>query len=90
MELNRDNSDRHIQFCEEMFEIILCDSDFSYSSLFLFNGNINRHNCRYWNDLNPRIMKEKHTQYPGNIYVWAGTLPATLYTLECELVNFRT
>jgi len=27
-------------------------------------GNINRHNCRYWSDINPHWMRENHTQHP--------------------------
>lgn len=79
-ELNEDDPDRRIQFCEEMSERSLNNPNFLYSTCFsdectfFLNGHVNRHNCRYWSDSNPRIMREQHTQYPEKLNVWAGIL----------------
>ncbi|CAH1998920.1 unnamed protein product [Acanthoscelides obtectus] len=52
-ELNEDEFDRRLQFCEDM---------------------INRHNCRYWSDSNPRIYHEVHTQQRQKLNVWADAI----------------
>lgn len=42
------------------------------SVCFFLNGQVNRHNCRYWSDTNPHWFRETHTQYPQRLNVWAG------------------
>ena len=77
-ELNEDDYDRRIEFCESMCQRI--DEDphliknicFSDESTFFLNGIVNRHNCRYWDNENPHIFQEGHTQFPEKINVWAG------------------
>lgn len=44
------------------------------SVCFFLNGEVNRHNCRYWSDTNPHWFRETHTQYPEKLNVWAGIL----------------
>lgn len=79
-ELSDDDYDRRLEFCENMME--LCNANpnfirqimFSDESTFYLNGNVNRHNCRYWATENPHWIRENHTQYPQKINVWAGII----------------
>lgn len=76
-ELNEDDPDRRMQFCQEMMDRIngnniMNNIVFSDESTFCLNGFVNRHNCRYWSDQNPHWMIEGHTQYPQKLNVWAG------------------
>lgn len=47
---------------------------FSDESTFHLTGYVNRHNCRYWSQEDPHIIREAHTQYPKKLNVWAGIL----------------
>lgn len=77
-ELNEDDFDRRLQFCEVVSEMIndnqnyMFDICFSDECSFYLNGIVNRHNCRYWSDENPRLFREVHTQHPQKLNVWAG------------------
>lgn len=77
-ELNEDDFDRRLQFCELVSEIInnnqnyIFDICFSDECSFYLNGIVNRHNCRYWSDENPRIFHEVRTQHPQKFNVWVG------------------
>ena len=77
-ELNEDDFDRRVQFCEIMSERAMQNENFLFNvcfsdeCTFFLNGIVNRHNCRYWADTNPRIFHETHTQYPQKLNVWAG------------------
>lgn len=77
-ELNEDDNDRRLQFCETMSDRIINNPNllfnvcFSDECSFFINGTVNRHNCRYWSDNNPRLFHEVHTQYPEKLNVWAG------------------
>lgn len=79
-ELNEDDPDRRIQFCEEMEQLIHDDPEivkkicFSDESTFFLNGTVNRHNCVYWATENPFEYREAHTQFPVKINVWCGIL----------------
>ncbi|XP_066157702.1 uncharacterized protein [Euwallacea fornicatus] len=77
-ELNEDDFDRRLHFCELIsqratenhnFIFNICFSD---EASFSLNGIVNRHNCRYWSDINPHIFHEAHTQHPQKLNVWAG------------------
>ncbi|OXU21432.1 hypothetical protein TSAR_000030 [Trichomalopsis sarcophagae] len=62
---------------------------FSDESTFQLNGEVNRHNCRYWNNENPHWLPESHTQYPQKLNVWAdGNLdgPKYLQLLQGNIV----
>lgn len=83
-ELNEDDFDWRLQFCEDMSERIINDEHFLFNTCFsdecsfFLNGVVNRHNCRYWSDSNPRIYHEVHTQQPQKLNVWAGIFGAHL------------
>lgn len=78
-ELSEMDFEKRMDFCEEMdrrmrnpeFLSHVCFSD---ESTFHLTGYVNRHNCRYWSDVNPHIIREAHTQYPKKLNVWAGIL----------------
>lgn len=79
-ELIGDDTDRRIEFCEQMMNLINDNQIsldwilFSDESTFTLNGEVNRQNCRYWNDSNPHWIEENHTQYPQKVNVWAGII----------------
>lgn len=83
-ELNEDDPDRRIEFCETMMEmitenpILLQNIVFSDEATFQLNGEVNRRNFRYWSDTNPHWMRENHTQYPQKLNVWAGMVGDTI------------
>ena len=77
-ELNEDDFDRRMEFCEQMMERCNVDEDFasnivfSDEAIFMLNGTVNRQNCRYWARNNPHWVQEGHTQYPQKVNVWTG------------------
>lgn len=77
-EINDDDFDRRVEFSENMMERIVQNPNFqslivfSDESTFQLNGEVNRHNCRYWSNENPHWLRENHTQYPQKLNVWAG------------------
>lgn len=76
--LTEDDPDRRVQFCEQMMDLLdtnvvnIENVIFSDESTFMLNGEVNRQNCRYWANNNPRWMREGHTQHPEKLNVWAG------------------
>lgn len=83
-ELNDDDPDRRIEFCERMMEMITQDPQFlenivfSDEATFMLNGNVNRHNCRFWSDVKPNWTRDSHTQHPQKLNVWAGIVDDTI------------
>ena len=79
-ELSDDDPDRRSQFCEIMTDRIMAEPRlvknicFSDECSFYLNGHVNKQNCRYWDNENPHVFREGHTQYPQKINVWAGIL----------------
>lgn len=79
-ELNEDDPDRRLQFCEQL--MALCDGNpnflknivFSDEATFSLKGTVHRHNCRYWSPENPHWTQEAHTQRRGKVNVWAGMI----------------
>lgn len=77
-ELNDDDPDRRLQFCEQFMQ--LCNEDptlssricFSDEATFFLSGTVNRHNCRYWSQTNKHVYRVAHTQKPQKLNVWAG------------------
>lgn len=77
-ELMDGDQDRRVEFCEEIIQRL--DGDpiftsrivFSDEATFMLNGEVNRHNCRYWSDTNPHWTLDLRTQYPEKLNVWAG------------------
>ncbi|KAJ8913297.1 hypothetical protein NQ315_010964, partial [Exocentrus adspersus] len=65
----RDDFEWRVQFSEIIMERIIQDANFlpliifSDEASFQLNGNVNRHNFKYWSDENPHWMLEKHTQH---------------------------
>jgi len=59
-ELSEDDFDRRMQFCDLIMEMINDELLFLDNIVFSFDeatfeltGNVNRHNCIYWSDINP-------------------------------------
>ena len=79
-QLCEDDFDRRIQFCEDMSQKITDDPNlvknicFTDESTYFLNGFVNKHNCRYWDNTNPFVFREDHTQFPEKVNVWAGIL----------------
>ncbi|KAJ8912413.1 hypothetical protein NQ315_013480, partial [Exocentrus adspersus] len=81
-ELSDDDFGRREEFADTMMEKCYDQNNpnflnnvmFSDEATFCIDGNVNRHNCRYWSRNNPRWMRESHTQYPQKINVWAGII----------------
>ena len=75
--LLEDDSDRHLQFSENILseEIegsgILNKIVWSDEANFKLSGAVNQHNCVYYATENPRITIEKQLNQPG-VTVWAG------------------
>lgn len=71
---------------------LLCDIRFSDGKVF--NGEVNRRNCRYWGYINPHPFSESNTQILQklNIYClgilddWKANLSANFQLLE-DLIN---
>lgn len=77
-ELSEDDFDRRVEYCDTVMQKLDIDENFSNSivfsdeATFMLNGDVNKQNCRYWSDNNPRWMMEAHTQHPQKVNVWAG------------------
>lgn len=83
-ELSEDDYDRRLEFAEIMMDKIATDGNFvnnicfSDEATFTLCGNVNRHNLRYWSDVNPHWMRENHTQTPQKLNVWSGIVGTQL------------
>lgn len=79
-ELLADDPDRRMEFCQTVMEMIndtpefLNNILFTDEATFCFNGEVNRHNSRYWSRENPHWMREIHTQRQQKVNVWAGII----------------
>lgn len=79
-ELNGYDFDRRLQFCEFMQPICQQNENFvknilfSDEATFYLNGTVNKQNCRYWSQENPRWIQEAHSQSPKKLNVWAAIL----------------
>lgn len=77
-ELIANDFDRRVEFCKIMMQKIEEHPEFinkivfSDKTTFLLDGAVNRHNSRYWSDINPHWMRETNSQYPQKLNVWAG------------------
>ncbi|KAJ8945080.1 hypothetical protein NQ318_005260, partial [Aromia moschata] len=69
-ELEEDDFDRRILFCDQMMQMIddnilqIENVLFLDESTFTLHGHVNRQNCHYWSRGNPQWMRELHTQNP--------------------------
>lgn len=83
-ELNEDDPDRRIEFCEIMQNKSNDDPNFiksilfSDESKFYLNGVVNRHNMVYWSEDNPHWCRTIAHQDIQGINVWAGILGDTI------------
>lgn len=79
-ELNEDDGDRRMEFCQIISQEIIANPVFLYNvcfsdeCTFFLNGNVNKHNCRFWSDENPHLFREQHSQHPQKLNVWMGIL----------------
>lgn len=76
-QLNDDDPDRRIEFCEKLLAMIEEDNSildkiiWTDKAMFKLNGHVNRHNSIYWASENPRIDIERDFNAPG-VCVWIG------------------
>ena len=76
-QVNDDDPDRRIEFCEKLLAMIEEDNSildniiWTDEAIFKLNGHVNRHNSIYWSSENPRIDIEKDFNVSG-ICVWIG------------------
>ncbi|EFN80152.1 hypothetical protein EAI_03168, partial [Harpegnathos saltator] len=81
-ELSEDDFDRRVEFCEVMMQMIIDDplflNNFSFSdeAIFELNGQVNRHNSKYWSNVNSHWMSN-HIQNPQKVNVCAGIFNST-------------
>lgn len=79
-ELSEDDFDRRIEFCEiltnrlESREMSSFNILFTDEASFALNGEVNRHNSRYWAKENPHWYREAHTQHPQRLNIWVGII----------------
>lgn len=79
-ELNEDDPDRLLQFCEFFTQQLIVNLNllynicFSDECTFMLNGEVSTHNCRYLSDTNSHWFWETHRQHPQKLNVWAGIL----------------
>lgn len=77
-ELSEDDFDRRLEFCEWAHAMINENAMFyntiifSDEASFNLNGDVNRHNMRYYDDSNPHWFDQCHTQHNAKITVWCG------------------
>ena len=70
--LQSDDTDRRFEFCEWVCNHLDSSILFSDDAIFHLNGQVNRHNMRYWSEVNPNWNEEGHHQTNPKIMVWAG------------------
>ena len=78
-DLNEDDPDKRMQMCEwfsdKLYENINFTKDFllfSDEAMFYVNGEVNRHNLRYWSQDNPHWMDPSKQQGSQKVMVWCG------------------
>ena len=77
--LTEDDPDRRMQMCEwfsgQLFINDRFSEDFilfSDEAMFYVNGEVNRHNVRYWSQSNPRWFDPSKQQGGQKVMVWCG------------------
>jgi len=69
-----------VQFCQWAQQMIRADPNFFYyvmfsdESTFKNNGELNRHNCHYWSDVNPHWHRQEDNQHRWSVNVWCGII----------------
>ena len=75
-ELNEDDPDRRMEFCEFVVRESANDEHwyrklhFSDEAVFQVNGRVNRHYCHYYGKQNPNVIEETRLRC-GKVTVWA-------------------
>lgn len=78
--LSIDDMQLRVQFCLWAQQMIRADPNFFYyvmfsdESTFKNNGELNRHNCHYWSDVNPHWHRQVDNQHRWSIHVWCGII----------------
>jgi len=103
--LLEDDPYQRVEFCEQYQGMVDEDESFqdriiwSDEANFKLNGHINRHNCVYWDAVNPNIVIEREVNSPG-VMAWAGIwsegvigpflmpLATGSLTWPCSTINF--
>lgn len=76
-ELNEDDPDRRLNFCEDFLTLLENDDQFitkivwTDEAKFFLNGTVNRHNSVYWSNHNEHRLGTKSMDQRG-VTVWAG------------------
>lgn len=76
-ELNEDDPDRRLNFCEDLLRLLERDHQlinkvvWTDEAKFFLNGTVNRHNSVYWSDHNELRLSTKSMDQRG-VTVWAG------------------
>lgn len=79
-QLRPDDPSRRLTFCELILGELEEDPSlvdrilFSDECTFYINGEVNRHNCRYWCEQNPHVMHESHQQTTSKVNLWCGII----------------
>lgn len=77
-ELQLQHFQQRIEFCQWALQIIENDPDFfnlvlfSDEAKFQSDGELNRHNCHYWSDVNPHWFRTVNRQRRWGLMVWCG------------------
>ena len=67
-----------VQFCQWAMNMIAQDPNFFFYVLFSDEatfkntGELNRHNCHYWSDVNPHWYRQVDNQHRWSLNVWCG------------------
>ena len=67
-----DDTDRRLEFCEQVCNHLDSSILFDDEANFHLNGQVNHHNMRYWSEVNSNWNEEGHHQTNIKIMVWAG------------------
>ena len=75
-----DYSLQRVLFCRWALRMIALDRDFfkyvlfSDEATFKNSGELNRHNCHYWSDVNPHWYRPIDRQHQWSLNVWCGII----------------
>ena len=77
--LTEDDPDRRMEMCEWFSNKLFVNGRFtedlvlfSDEAMFYVNGEVNRHNVRYWSQVNPHVISPSKKQGCQKIMVWCG------------------
>lgn len=83
-ELSANDFRSRIQFClwarqqieenPDFFRLVMWTDEATFKS----DGNVNRHNLHYWNDVNPHWMRSVDHQHRWSVNAWAGIVGSRL------------